>query len=806
VKSLLQAAERIREDRVSLPPAEKGDNVISSEEQQDIMQEIDRLSAQSRINVTPDLFKISALKNGVIFPLLVNLVALVILGGGIFATKYYFDRKDEHMILASAEQQSAEGNLIKEIKKETEQRLAEKESEIQSIQENMKQIESERIALEENMNSKITEREVQLQAEMEALLAAEREKLQSQGMSVQQIDERIEQLKLEQSSIFDQELTKYREEARIEKIELEESLNQLQNEYNSKLTTVNEERARIEEEARSREEELTARMEARTRELETEMSEAQRELEALAETREQENLVENQIIGFYKNIEKLMNVGQLELASVELKNLRNYLYDDSVITLDGITRRREIDLFVIDSLSKLIETARTDPIEELDTMSLIDAAERLEDIRQTVVNADQQLAVGNREMAELMYRNALEQIPEINRSHQFFLDTMERELELGYEELDQIQKKLEELLQDRTRREEDVQSLLAEANASYQQGRYNQAVESFQKAFTATGFDNLDEASSRMVASGRSVAIAPFKEQVDNLTEKNLELEEKLTGSDESLSSLSSDLALKDEEISRLNEALVALNEQLEIRDSELSKYNQQLEGRSGDLASLNEELDTSISQISSLSDELDSSLNQVSSLSTELESSRSEISTLSDRLAEEQNQVVSLREKITTYEERIEDMRLQLEEEKSRVVTDQEDNKLIDREIAELTTLKAQLNRLNKSYTDFELVADNLEDNLQGDAATIEALYDFFNEDSVEDVMPGIGEYLRSFSSVYISAGQEIGLYEAVSLLYDLNNITSNSARIDFLEDKKSEYSGNEAMIEIITQLQQSF
>ncbi|MBN2658298.1 MAG: hypothetical protein JXR86_14655, partial [Spirochaetales bacterium] len=66
MKSLLQAAESYREEKLPPVPAPRGDNIISAEEQQDIMQEIDRLSGQSRIKVTPDLFRITALKNGIL--------------------------------------------------------------------------------------------------------------------------------------------------------------------------------------------------------------------------------------------------------------------------------------------------------------------------------------------------------------------------------------------------------------------------------------------------------------------------------------------------------------------------------------------------------------------------------------------------------------------------------------------------------------------------------------------------------------------------------------------------------------------
>ena len=805
MKSLLEAAEDYRDPTQSMvatvePSEVPGavDGIISTEEQQDILQEIDRLSGHSRIKVTPDLFKIEAVKNGVLFPLLVNIVALLILGSGILATKYYFDRKGEQMILASAQQQSAEGNLIKEIKKETDEKLAAKENEIKSIQENMQQVESERLALESDMNNKISEREAQLQAEMELALEAEREKLQSQGLSGAQIDGEIKKLELEQNRVFDQQLAQYREKARLEKIKLEENLNQLQNEYNSKLETVNEDRARIEAEAKTRQEELTTQMESRTKELESKMTKAQRELQDLTNQKEQENLVENQILGFYRNIENLMKVGKLDLASVELKNLKNYLYDDSVINLEGITQRRKVDLFVIDSLDQLINSTHVDQQQNLDTMSLIDDADRLKEIWKTVANADQQLAVGNREMAELMYRNALEKIPEINKSHHFFLDTMATELEAGYEQLDDIQNRYNQLEEQRKEREVNVANNLAAADEDYKSGNFSQALKSYRSAIEATGFDNMKRTSERLVESGSNLAIAPFKEKVNQLngqienlettlserTEERDELTGKLTSSENEINQLSG-------EVDQLKSDLASLNQDLEAKKQELSSNNEQLEGSSVNVASL--------------STELENTQTEMTILKQQLESSRSEVTTLNDRLNTEQDQVVTLKDKIQTYEERVDEMRRKLEEEKAKAAENEGKNLLIDKDMGELTTLKAQLNRLNKSYTEFELVADNLKDNLEGNSATIDALYDFFNKDAVEDVMPGIGEYLRSFSSVYINAGQEIGLYDAVSLLYDVNSQGSNADQIRFLEDKKAEYSDNDAMIEIISQLQQS-
>jgi len=762
LKGLLQKAETVLVPQ-SQPPVQAEDSIISNEEQTDILKEIDRITGQSRISVTPDLFKISALKNGVLFPLLVNLVAIAILGGGIFATKFYFDIKDKEMVQASVEQQSAEGNLIKEIKKETEEKLAAKENEIQDIQANMNRIESERQALEQDMTSKINERQSQLEEEMEAALAAEREKLQAQGVSTDKIDEQIAALKLEQNSIFEEELQSYREEAELEKIELESNLNQLQNEYNSKLVSINEERAKIEAEAQTREAELTERMEARTRELETEKTAAQQELQKLTESQEQESLVENQIIGFYKSIEDEIKDGDLDNASVELKNLENYLYDESVTSLTGISKRREIDLFVIDSLSKLIESSRINPQEELDTMSLIDAAERLKEIQQIVQNADQQLAVGNNEMADLMYRSALEKIPEINKSHRFFLDSMESELELGYDQLSDIQGRFDQLQQLNSDREAGVSSFLTDADRNYQSGDYSAAVDSYRNAFEATGYDNMDRAADRMIESGNTIAIAPFKEKLSDMTEEVESLQSYKDSSLNELQTLEFDLAQKEEELNTINEKYINTD---------------------SDVDSLSEKVQSSEVELASINDKLESEKNQVVLLKDQLEQQTEEIS---------------------TYEQRIEELKLDLENEQRKASTSNEDSLIIDKEIAELTTLKAQLNRLNKSYTDFELMADNLEDNIKGDAETIEAMYDFFEEDAVEDVMPGISDYLRSFSNVYITAGTEIGLYESVSLFYDLNSLNTNREKRQLLRARKDDYQDNEAMVELINQIEKT-
>ena len=65
---------------------------ISKEDQQEILQEIEKVSQESRISVTPETMAIRAVKKGFLFPLLVNILFAVLLAGGGYALYYLFQR------------------------------------------------------------------------------------------------------------------------------------------------------------------------------------------------------------------------------------------------------------------------------------------------------------------------------------------------------------------------------------------------------------------------------------------------------------------------------------------------------------------------------------------------------------------------------------------------------------------------------------------------------------------------------------------------------------------------------------------
>ena len=91
---------------------------ISKEDQQDIIQNINKIMQSSKIKAAPELFQIKAKKKGIGFPFLVNLILLSVLAAGVLVRWYMF--QSEETSIASGESRSNSGSgkaVIEEMKR-----------------------------------------------------------------------------------------------------------------------------------------------------------------------------------------------------------------------------------------------------------------------------------------------------------------------------------------------------------------------------------------------------------------------------------------------------------------------------------------------------------------------------------------------------------------------------------------------------------------------------------------------------------------------------------------------------------------
>jgi chromosome segregation ATPase len=435
------------------------DSGISREDQKEILQEIEKVATQSRISVSPEVFVVKAAKKGVLFPIIVNAAAIAALAIGLGTFWFLFQRGETQLAKETAGGITAEGKLIEELKKESEAQLQEKNLQINEIQGQLAQIDKEKQNLQSTMDEKVRERETQLRAAVAADLEAEREKLRRQGLSDQDIAKRLSDLEVKKNSEFAAQLEAFRGQAEEDRKKAEASLRQLEGEFTANLARANEERQKVLADSKKREEDLRSQLEAKTRDLESEKAKAEQALKALASQKEKEDLATGQLVGMYSVAKADIAARNYTKALQSLRAIRDYVNQEEVVMLPGIARRREVDLFVVDSLSGLVQGELDKG--KVDTGSLMAAANQVADIREKVGSADAQARAGRVAEAENLYGEALAVIPEIAKSYSFFA-SREKETASG--------------------REEALRAGLTRAESAFDAGRFSDALAAYRDA------------------------------------------------------------------------------------------------------------------------------------------------------------------------------------------------------------------------------------------------------------------------------------------------------------------------------------
>lgn len=448
--------------RIEKPPEPEGeftfeeDSAISREDQKEILSEIEKVAAGSRITITPEIFTIRALKKGIFFPLMVNLFSILLLAGGLTALYLLFQRGKSVIMEQATAITTAEGKLIQELKKESEAKLVAKNKEISSIQNRLLEIDQEREDLQSNMESKVQERENELRIALEKELEKERVKLRSQGISEEDINNKLRELELEKSFEYNRQLETFKQEAEAERLKVENNLKTLKNEYEQNLTAANTERLKVLNDAKQREAELQSQLEEKTRALDSEKLKAQAELRKISEQRQMENQANDRLISLYNKVENNIESGKLNEALMDLEGIKNYLNEESIVTLPSILKRREVEFFVLDSLENLVRSELGK--EKVDTASLIASANVLTDIKDMVIKADSLYKSGRIGEAEKLYNSALAAIPAINQSHNYFTEQKQKEEEA---------------------RKRQLEAYLTAAESAFRRGDYAEALKSY---------------------------------------------------------------------------------------------------------------------------------------------------------------------------------------------------------------------------------------------------------------------------------------------------------------------------------------
>ncbi|MGA2380974.1 MAG: hypothetical protein ABSG85_16895 [Spirochaetia bacterium] len=578
------------------------DSGITREEQKEIRQEIEKVASRSRMKVSPEMFAVKAAKQGVLFPILVNIGAIVALAAGLAVLYLLFQRGESQAARQDTTGITAEGKLLAEVKKESEARLQEKNQQIDQIQGRLAEIDKQRQDLQANMDAKVQARESQLRASMTAELDAERARLQKQGLSDQDIQKRLADLEAQKNSAFNAQLAAFRTQADADRKKSESALQDLRSQFNADLAKANADRQRVLSDSRQREANLQAQLAQRTQELQSAQAQTQQQLAALTSQKQQEDLVSQQLVGLYSVAQTDIAAKNYPKALTSLQAISSYVNSSDVAVLPGIARRRPVDLFIVDSLTTLVQGEIDKG--KVDTASLVDAANRITQVRTLVSGADGLLRAGRVGDAEAAYGQALAAIPEIGKTYAYFT-VKARNSEAA--------------------RQDALHAGLARAESAFAAGRYTDMLVAYRDAL---GY--LPESSARLAATlsnigAGAVALSGQKAQADQtqaaapaLAQANVLLQQhryadaagqylavlqsypqsaqagpSVKGINDSVAALSaqtsSDLKGRSDQVAALNAQLASVRKDISDRTTEITgikKSLMNLVGMSGDPAS----------------------------------------------------------------------------------------------------------------------------------------------------------------------------------------------------------------------------
>jgi hypothetical protein len=466
VNGLLMKAQSLRDSsRLRLlGPDElrtEDEKQIDPEEREKIFAEIEKVVARSRMKVTPETFVFKPRKRGSVLPIVVNAVALLVLVGGIFLAVLLSRRSEQTIVAPPVALLTAEGKIAEALKEQARQQLEGKDKEIASIREKLAGMDGERARLRQEADAAVRQREQELQDALNQSLEAQRAKLASSGLSEEAVARRIGDFEAKSRATLDAQLAAFRTQSDADRAEKERTIEKLQAEYQQTLASAQADRTRAQEEAARRQSELEAGSRQKQLALEQDKAAALAELERLRQQQGKEQLVLDQFLSYYQNARAQIQAAQPAAARQVLADFRRYLDEPGLAALPAIARRRQVELFLIDSLDELISTQAAGAASAQSVQNLVASANLIASVAALVQQGDALFQEQGYAKAREVYLSALARIPAT---------------QAGYAKLVAIQK----LFADQKKRE--VAALMAAGNTSYRGRDYDGAVQNYGKA------------------------------------------------------------------------------------------------------------------------------------------------------------------------------------------------------------------------------------------------------------------------------------------------------------------------------------
>lgn len=399
------------------------DQKISAEDRKEILESIERVAAGHRIPAGDRLSQFKALKKGILFPLLINLIAAITVAAGIVGSNIYFSRKQADLSQKAGTFFSAEGLIVAQVKKQSAAKLKAKDREIASVKARLAKLNRESASLRSSMQSTIKAKERALKLEMSSQLAAEKARLEKLGITQSQVSNRMKAFENKKNSQLAAQIAQYKKKSESTLRERELQIQTQQKQTREALAKANRERQQILKQSQQQEAKLRARYEAQAQKLKStnarltaRTTAAEKRLNTLAAKAQTEQLLSDQIVGSYGTILRDIQQTNYPQAEQDITSLSALLNSQKVNAIPVLAKRRPVDLELLHSLRELIN-ARRHPGSAQVNPALLKQANEVHAAQKLVGQAKAAQKQGNGGKATALYRRAIAQVPIVEEAY-----------------------------------------------------------------------------------------------------------------------------------------------------------------------------------------------------------------------------------------------------------------------------------------------------------------------------------------------------------------------------------------------------
>lgn len=622
---------------------------FNEEERLEIEQEIEQLIRDTDAATTARREDVAPRRSGVFFPIIINVVLAAAAAAGIYFLGQLFQSRGAEITVDSQGFLSTEGQLLEQVRRESEEQLAAKDAEITDIQSQLQQVDAERRNLEENLAEELSAREAQLRSALQAELEAERSRLSDAGQSEAEIEAQIDALEAERRAELEQALEAERQAAQEQLAAQQAQLDARSAELEQTLADSQAERTRLEQQAAEREAELGAEIEA----LEQETADAQARLATLQSQQEQAELLSDQIFGSFESIINDIQEGDTDAALDGLQSLDSLLISEARI-LDADQRRTQRALVtalrqLVREVALLRDNLELRAIATTEEQALSAERERAVEMIQAASGvielAGEAVGAGRYTEARTLYEQALATIPSLEEVYPAILD-LEAE-----------------------RRRSLMEGAVAEADAELAAGRTDAAIGTYLQALrelatgeddpvwaVASGIADATEANQEALLTAQQQQAAQLRGQIDTrdaqigtLNQRLLQAQNEISRNEVTLAELEEQVSSLQQQLEQQRQALASRSATLEQAQRELTAARDELEAAAVDLAEARARTQSLQTRLDAAREEADEAEAEASSRIAALEE---QVSALESERAALENQVTLLRSQIADLEE----------------------------------------------------------------------------------------------------------------------------------------------------------